>query len=1657
MKCRKDIEQTIIKDSLRNEKRDSIKDINDHTLFIRENAYAKGGAYHTANNIADKLNKFYKGEVALRESSSKGESIIIKPSEAVVKVYYDAYIKRWNDENDGNIFNGDEGLHNTDTSNNTVASDEVIAKAKAFLAKVNVDLFELTKAQSKAIAFNATGRTNTNIGGIASALENVVAITEGKMNLTIAEETSHIITDILEQTNPKLFNEMLSKIGSYKIWDTVRKDPSYYDNKAYKTEDNKPDIRALKKEAIGKLVGEYLIQTVDGKSNINDFELASEDAQKLADAQGWWSKVIDWFKQLIAKAGGNPFQETANQIIGEGNKQELKGTADDVKTGNPLFNIEEDKEGEKTRDNNYNKILDTSTKIAKTDNGFEVNGEKVKNSIEFKPSKNADPIVEKLSINAKLDLHDILNRYIGDGGFLLDNPIERDSVANFRKTRGNRDETYITLENNIKERLAEYPRGTKFLHDINIYNEGKDSAANVDLLVFKPNGKTDILSFDFIRNNKSFNSSTTDLSQFQRESMQKYVGQVKYILNKSYGIKDFDRTRSIPITLSYRIDGKSTTINGLKIGGVNSNENTPEHLKPVPTLDERTGNAEVDKLIGKLSGLLEAKESIASTESNKDSKKEEISNTYKALRHLQIGAGLKPIVDETIRLSNNADTILKKFETDFKSIDPKDIDEAKLSEQSINLSNASKELVIYKDIDIHFNDYFKNPTEEEKKTLGDIKLASDRARLASATMLKTVMEFTSEFIAKKYGIDKLLLPERAVNYLTSIFNTFSEPQTKAWQVLYRMHLAAKERYERATRDILTKLDTTGADIKEWINKNSIDKFLDAIKKKDSNGNKLNEWIDKYSKDFYIKLRENVNTGKAEWTKKNIDTKAFEEYIKDYKETRLKKIEELPKSGDEEQDANEKTRQIALLDAKTDLTQDSAWLDYDNIKKFPLDKWHSEEYSNLQKPENKPLLDLYNVGQEINDIASKSGYIESIQKRNFLPFLQTTLLDRLTKGGKYSLANAIISSFTVKDIDLDYGTRDKQTGELINIIPKQFISPIGEEKIGKDGKPYIDTSSVSNDIVKNLMLYGAKVLEYKELTQIEPMAKLLLETEKNKGSIVTNWYGKAVVGADISLGNEKNYEILNDFTRNAIYKQTYTQTTFTDSVSGRAEDKWNKIAAKVNKVFGYNLMSKIEGERRVSLVKTLDMIKRIQELKVLGFNLGTSAYRFLGTNIQALISNEKWTSISDILKSELNHAKMKLYKGDAKLTILMMKSFLPLGDQLNHEIGKLSLNKVTQSSVGDIMMGMVKHAHDWVQWVNFDAMINNTIVVDGKLQNAREYYRHSDEYTARYEASASERKDLEKSFESKVKDLIDAHSIMKYISEKEGKLHIEGVDINSNNFIKYKEVIRNEGMRLSGNISPNNESRIRMMVLGRQMMMFHNWLPGMVKSRFKGLSYNDGMDSYEWGKTRMFASILLDHTMFSIGRLVSMTKGTDKGVEYLNQLYDKKKAQYEDSKGQSFNMTRAEFHDMVRGNIRSEAKELAALLGMVGMVAAAKAYAPDKDDDSKQFWNYSMRILDRSRDELQLYYNPASMQSIANGSIFPAMGFLTDLTTLTQQTFKEGLGLTIGDDNMVKTAHPAKYLMKSFPISKELTNYIDILAPDIAKEMGITISPEMGHK
>jgi hypothetical protein len=351
-----------------------------------------------------------------------------------------------------------------------------------------------------------------------------------------------------------------------------------------------------------------------------------------------------------------------------------------------------------------------------------------------------------------------------------------------------------------------------------------------------------------------------------------------------------------------------------------------------------------------------------------------------------------------------------------------------------------------------------------------------------------------------------------------------------------------------------------------------------------------------------------------------------------------------------------------------------------------------------------------------------------------------------------------------------------------------------------------------------------------------------------------------------------------------------------------------------------------------------------------------------------------------------------------------------------------------------------------------------IVVDGEFKNARVYYLESPEYRARYAPGTSheQRKVLEDGFEAKVADLIAKHGVLNSATvDAKGNLVVPGIERNAESIRAMRNLTQELSEKATGGMSDDEIRGYQQSIYTKSMMIYKNWIPSLASMRYAKLQYSDRTQSYEWGRMRTFYSILAQDHIKAINTFLQVAKCTDEGLRRMDVMYLKKKADHLKDTGKELEITKEEFYDLMRNNVRTAAKDVILTSTLLIMWLLAKQLPPDDDEDPmvKSWYNFMMKAIDKVLDEMLFFYSPKSADGMLNGNIFPTFSVLTDSLKLMGAFGAEIFGLIFKDDKWVDDNKVIKYVMKSFPVTSQISTWIPLFAPEAAKDMGLRISPE----
>lgn len=1605
-----------------------------------------------ANVAMAKVNQEF-GEDIAQFSSTSNSAVYIEPSNALVDRYYQKYLddmgfRQLNDEERARGGYADEHRGefyqlqgNTVTSG---ASPKTVAAMKDFLKRIGVDIKTLEKIEVNGVKQNANGA--------ALIMQKLVQVVRGTEATSLPEEAMHFAVEIIEQTNPQLFNKLLKEINNYRIYNQVIAD--YGTNPLFQTPEGKPDIRKLKKEAIAKVLTETIIKKAEG---------TTEKPENLAKVETWWDTIVNFLKNLFIQSG---FDEAAMQVL----SGEFQGTAEDLR--NDEIFLQEQKSVQQMMVDKIKAVASTIESLGA--DGYKVNGRKItlrvtdiskswldnrfadNNLTKSEFQKAVDDLKREKGDAGHLDMkHMLLNYFLDKDGKFIVNPADRPDDSGYKsRIDPNSGRLYDVLKKNMEKRLLDFyakDPNTIFLVETPIYDPRRDLAGTVDFMAIDSKGKVNILDWKF----RDISDKFEDIPWYNVLSWNKQMGNYKAILRDAYNFNftGEEQTQMIPIRAVYsganaKLGIKPQLID-LEIGDINLKNEVRAYLLPVGLPEQKTGVRKIDELVKKLNEVYDIISSKKVTDEQRASKNEQLNALYSAIRQLQVRQNVKPLIKQAGLINKEIQSIIDDYNNNWEGKDPKSFTNEQKNDLASRIMSYEDSLSVYTKLATDLKSIFRSDmSEEDKKLWEQLRDVTEKANILESDLEDVRKRFAQDVIAKSKNVLDFLKPEKIVQGFSRWFGLTSTTQLSSAELLYKL---ANEAYAKAAMETVdegNKLLAIKAKYDAWAQSKGLTgkNYFNILKKKNKN-----ELIDEFNPEFYKELKRKIADKNFDWIKENIDIAALKDEIDRLKAEEYKRIERKTRfvgGATEEEIEQAINREITFEKQKADqlynlaAPESAGWLLYDAVRKFPKrEKWESAEWKEINKPENKPAKEFYDYIKERNAYYQNIGYINGRQARVFLPFIRKTLMEKLVMGGEVKLGEDLLRQITVSEGDVGFGQINPITKEPVYNIPKYFTSDTGEE--------------VSDDLFRNMTLLNEMAIRYDYLSNIEDQMRLIVRTEGNKEAIKTSYFGKTKYKEDgtpeTTSDNSDNTKLVRDMMEAIIYGHRYVESDTFDQLLGGL----GGLGKKLNKIFGTDIFPEQFDNAQISLNKSITQLNNLFQLKTLGLNPLSALSNFLGGSFQSIVNAGTYFTKSEFISNEFLITS-RMNGVDAKKYLKLLEYFQPLTENYNTILAKqLSTSKFSQESVQDFLMSLMRSSDQYVQTVNFFSYLDNSVIINGRVENAREYLRKTDKYKNIYNVSAEERTSLQTEFEKDVKQMIAESGVINNAKLEGDNLIIPGVERLSDSVIELRRKVQSITKSALGNLTADDVRKINLNIYGKSAMMFKNWIPRLVDVRFGNLKYNNASDAYEWGRTRMVMRTLSLNIVESIDRLVGIAEATDKGVAYMKELYEKKKVEYEKDTGKTLRMTEAEFIDLVRKGVKDQATDLVFYLALYALFLGIKALPPEDDDDpaTKNAYRYMLRAVDKVKDEIAFFYDITSIQGLVSTGIFPSMSYLTNFKTLFLNFNKEMYAIGVGDEELEKKTSVIKYLLKGFPITSQFDSVFLIFFPDLAKDLGMKAQTE----
>ena len=1568
----------------------------------------------------------------------------------------------------------------------TAASPQVLEKVKKVLEKMGVKVQDILEYAKGNPAIDVS-----NVNALADLAAGIIGVAEGKEGVALTEEMVHIATAIIEQKNPKLITELISKVGGFKIYkDTLAE---YRDLKEYQLPNGKPDIRKIKKEAVDKLIAEII---VDG-----DVEAYTEDTRSLV--RRMLDAISDWFRGQYKKANIDIFSETAEAVIGgdfEGSVIDLdsteiyyQATPQQEKfqrlveqTKNELRKIESNEpvdpllaDEEKATsyyellvDGKYQRITKRVTDRVKT-----WYRQRFGDTVFSEDDKKDNEVKRELGTQYHGYFEDAHARFFNSDGTRRVNPGPRPDIEGDLNNK-----IYDKLEKYYTDLIASFSENGKnplVFSELQVYDKKEKEAGTIDLLIVEEDGTANIYDWKFM----SIAQGADDVAWFKQGAYNVQLGRYKNILLDNYGIKKVSKNRAVPIIMNLKRENfqdpsSKLELKGIKIGSVNPKGMEDLTVTPVSEQSESTGNEKLDDLLDELNAVFnQVSKTVATDDQGYLYKIERMNILKRAMRLLQSQQQMEPLVDAIKVMQREGENIIAEYKTAYEGrpANDKDLTDETLSDFSANMTEYIASSEVFGSIAVVLGDMIYNeemgnllsPEEVEsrkakKSEMEQQSLAIQRSR---RDIIKISGKFADKFIGQRNLVSGLMNPERVVKGMASLFKSTSEIGLKALDILFTM---ANRAMGFANEDSLNEVNEL-LEIRDRIKASggNLRKKVQQIYQRDKDGNIVNKLIYKYDRRFFDEAKSNAAEGRRskKWLNENIDIDAYKKESNDILKERIRRLEQTQ--------PDETLRKKLILEEKKkwDITRPdfngySNWV----IKRHPLPKWESKQYSDLKK--DKDLFDLYNFIVKVNAKANDTGYLNNAIQSTFLPFVRKSSAERLAWDGSLTSVNNFGASLTVQADEVGYGSINELTGEIENAVPKYYTTDFSVRDEGSN-----DYSDVSMDLFKNMIMYINHSNKYKYLTSVENQLLLVKTQEKFKKHLQTTAFSKASRkdGKVVERkGNQNNSEVIDQFYRNILYGQKYAlddSDVDIPMVPSLIKGVTKIVNTASKAITGKEVIQEGATPTTGSLVKLMDFLNRYVQIKSLGFKSISGAANYFGGNLQISALAGKYFDTREVVKYQGKLLGNRFKNDDERnMFIQLIDTFMPLKDDPTYDKEReAGMNFLTRRNWSDILFVWFRQPEQHLEKSIFAALLDNMMVEDGKIVNIRDFVKSK--YKNRYDSSA-EFRSVKSKIDQEISQLKKTRSINAIKKLEDGKLVIPGLDLSNREELQRLTTVAREIARTAtGGATEFDNIRANMNVWTKSLMVFKGWIPKLALTRFgefRKVADNfsveidaDGLttgERYDLGRAKMFFG---DFTSFiiipKIKTIIDTLTVTEAGIEKIDEMFEKYQKQHEETFGEPANITRQDFADLVRSNLKNQIKELVLLLSLIAMSIAMGWMGPDDDEDraAKNKFRYFQKILDKFISEVGFFYNPAEMASTLDGGM-PAIGFFTDVQRALTHFTKETTGYDLFSpgktpEEVRKSAQPVKNIMKLFPVSNSLLPILASFDEEFAKEFNITIS------
>jgi len=1640
------------------------------------------------SNLINDKNKAYDHYLMTRTSEFKDwfgdwesdPNIIDRP----LDLNGEPFLEDVNVDNIGNYSKQDDNVYEKiEPSSQHQMSNKLNTKIKRFLDELGIPVETVTKLKD---------RNGDPMKGIAKAdmLNKIIQVVEDKADIsTLPEEAAHFFVEIIKKSDPDLYNSMYKMVDKFSAYKKVVEEYG-------SLEDYQGNETKLKDEAIAKLIANEIV-----KKHLED-----ENIQKLKGFKAWFAKLMKRIKNMFGDIFGNPYKTSALQILNNEASQYKDTVAGiqsaetylqaDPKDSTPTESLSEQKKLVKKILNDHNKIyidpdmLKTDIKgkqykilrtlmeqddegtfaryVIEDENGVpqmitnritdkstrdfinKVGLEKAqevnksdraaharKHGIKFHGA--AQFLVEKIASNKK-DIFEIEKTH--EHGLKTYKEIQAKAELNNKLFKNFKDgvnsiiNTIEETQKKINKKNSTEGKAT-ILTEAKLYDSLNDTAGTVDLLVVFSDGTVGIFDWKFMTPPWQYTEGygekknlVDDPFTIKMDGWNTQIGAYKQVLHTVHGIPNTKvrMSRIIPAHVEYKVKDHTkrdfTRTDQAEVFYMGSDQN--KFLDQIAVGKEL--KTEFEGINNILQNLYDKRDKLKIKMQNIKGQKESYSvlkarylKTLQNIQELTVKEGiLNLIFANDERVEQIKENIHKNDPNEDGYLDYNDL--LDILEDLEIFSALGKDTVEYIK-DLREDPATKNLADRVQGLLAD---GLQEVQMNIATVRSKMYErLTQE--AEGIGENIKETPLK-LGWWDKNLSQMDEIPHPVFRVAYNEIVKAFNKSKQVTDSIFEEIESNRAALAKWAEKNKMSlkqayqKLIEDRIITDEKGNKRvvkRALVDKWNSDLYTKIDEAIKTEDPKFIKKHFKLK------KNARET----FERWKKNKKVELEVIDNKKQRDSMFSNWERNNNywvhsSAWLSKENMFVFlelkNPSEWYSKGYQEMLQPGNQPLLKFYEMYRKHNiNFAEITGRKQL--KPGFIANRQDGIIDTVLNNGfnMNKFFDSMSRPFLMHEEEETHGVMHE--GRFISQIPLPYMSSI------RNSKGEIDYSLKSADLGKSLYAMALGVYNYKHMSEVEGKVLALKDYLQNHTKEVqTTSFGSIKRDeAGMPKVEDTSKEVVDTYMRYVKY-YIYGQ----------------KIQDPPKKVMGMDLL------------KVIPALQSIYSLKVLSFAVvpGIAARAVGGINMYLEgIDGVNYT------KKQMKEAHNE-YAKNYKAVVTFSEFFDPYQAGLSwKKMRDLSMKKSSKYFNLDNAYYPLRAADE-----NMDTLItismakNHGIDKDGNLKRMEDLLMEDENAKSMWD-----------------------HYLENY--KKDKSIVIPG--LTDKTFVQFRRRVKEVAGKIKGEMSDENIVAAQTMLMGRLLLQFKSWMPGLLSERFKGRKYNRILDTLEEGRyvgfikgasfgremvenDRKFASIVthtlkrglngVAHLAFlkrfvtnpaERARLKKKNKWSksqeetyQRRVKALTREFEQWKSNSQDSRIKSLTDP-TEYLKMRQRSVKRTLAEVRALLMLYAAIMAMGLVGDDDEIKRRSWFNRKMHsILNRTAMELGFTLNPMELSRMLKGSV-PLVGLFTDAIKTVTNGFDETTELLgLAKENPYDKTPFGYYGSKWVPGAHQLGRFFEVWGP-----------------